>query len=235
MTTQTLLPRRIAGVRPALAGAALALLAGCANVHHVEVGAIPDDYRTRHPIIVSQAETAIDIPVTTSQDRLTLSSRSRVREFAQEFRVQKIDTMRVLVPYGSVNERAAEAVSRDVVKTLRQYHVGRGQIIISPYSAVGDTGPTPIRLAYSTLVAKTGPCGRWPEDLADTSENKNYFNFGCASQQNLAAQIADPRDLLAPRGIDPSDPERRTTVIDKYRNGENTSAAEQDALSNYDW
>nr|WP_245198613.1 CpaD family pilus assembly protein [Jiella mangrovi] len=213
----------------------MALLSACGNVHNVEVGAIPDDYRTRHPIVVSQAETAIDIPVSSSESKLTLSSRSRVEEFARHFNADKIDTMRVLVPYGSANERAAEQVSRDVVKVLRKNHVGGRQIMVMPYSAVGDTGPTPIRLAYSTLVAKTGPCGRWPADLGDTSENKNYFNFGCASQQNLAAQIADPRDLLGPRGMDPADAQRRTTVIDKYRNGEVTSADAMDAESDYDW
>lgn len=222
-------------VRLGLAMAAAALLAGCANVHNVEVGAVPDDYRTRHPIVVSQAETAIDLPVSSSESRLTLSSRSRVEAFARRFRADKIDTMRVLVPYGSANEHAAERVSQDVVRVLRKHHVGGRQIIVSPYSAVGDTGPTPIRLAFSTLVAKTGPCGRWPGDLGDTSENKNYFNFGCASQQNLAAQIADPRDLLGPRGMDPSDAQRRTNVIDKYRNGEVTSAETTATEIEYNW
>ncbi|TFF25713.1 pilus assembly protein CpaD [Jiella endophytica] len=213
----------------------LTLVAGCANVHHVEVGAIPDDYRTRHPIVVADAETAIDIPVSASEDRLTISSRSRVEEFATHFNADRVDTMRVLVPYGSANERAADQVSRDIVRTLKKHRVSGKQIMVMPYSAVGDTGPTPIRLAYSTLVAKTGPCGRWPEDLGDTSENRNYYNFGCASQQNLAAQIADPRDLLGPRGMDPSDAQRRTTVIDKYRNGEVTSADPVDAETDYDW
>ena len=227
--------RRPALTRHALTLAALTLFAGCANVHHVEVGAIPDDYRTRHPIVVSEAETAIDVPVTSSEARLALSSRSRVEEFARHFRADRVDTMRVLVPYGSANERAAERVSREVVKVLKRNSVSHQQIVVMPYSAVGDTGPTPIRLAYSTLVAKTGPCGRWPEDLSETSENKNYYNFGCASQQNLAAQIADPRDLLGPRGMDPADAQRRTAVIDKYRNGEVTSADPMDTESDYDW
>lgn len=214
---------------------ALTLLGGCANVHNVEVGAVPDDYRTRHPIVVTQAETAIDIPVSSSETKLTLSSRGRVEEFATRFRYDKVDSIRVLVPYGSTNERAAEMVSRDVVKVLQKHRIGRSQILIAPYSAVGDTGPTPVRLAYSTLVAQTGPCGRWPEDLGETTENKNYYNFGCASQQNIAAQIADPRDLLGPRGMDPSDAQRRTMVIDKYRNGERTAAEAMEAESDYDW
>ncbi|NDW04748.1 pilus assembly protein CpaD [Jiella sp. 40Bstr34] len=218
-----------------LALAALTLFAGCANVHHVEVGAVPDDYRTRHPIVVTQAETAIDIPVSSSESKLTLSSRGRVEEFASRFRSDKVDSIRVLVPYGSTNERAAEMVSRDVVRVLQQHRIGRSQILVAPYSAVGDTGPTPVRLAYSTLVAQTGPCGRWPEDLSETSENKNYYNFGCASQQNLAAQIADPRDLLGPRGMDPSDAQRRTTVIDNYRNGKATASEAMKAESDYEW
>nr|WP_304363816.1 CpaD family pilus assembly lipoprotein [Jiella sp. LLJ827] len=213
----------------------MALVAGCGNVHHVEVGSIPDDYRTRHPIVVTQAETAIDIPVASSEARLTMSSRSRVEEFADRFRNDRIDTIRVMVPYGSANEAAAERVSHDVIKTLQKRKVARHQIMVQPYSAVGDEGATPIRLAYSTLVAKTGPCGRWPEDLSETSENKNYFNFGCASQQNLAAQIADPRDLLGPRGMDPSDAARRTEVIGNYRDGEDTTSDAMDAESDYEW
>ncbi|MCE7030323.1 CpaD family pilus assembly protein [Jiella avicenniae] len=225
----------MASSRRGLALAALTLFAGCANVHHVEVGAVPDDYRTRHPIVVTQAETAIDIPVSSSESKLTLSSRSRVEEFAMRFRADKVDSIRVLVPFGSTNEHAAEQVSRDVVRVLQKHRIGRSQILVAPYSAVGDTGPTPVRLAYSTLVAQTGPCGRWPEDLSETSENKNYYNFGCASQQNLAAQIADPRDLLGPRGMDPSDAQRRTNVIEKYRKGELTAAEPMEAESDYDW
>ena len=39
------------------------LLAGCANTHHVTVGATPDDYRTNHPITIQEREKTADIPV----------------------------------------------------------------------------------------------------------------------------------------------------------------------------
>ena len=51
--------------------------------------------------------------------------------------------------------------------------------------------------------------------------NLNYANFGCAQQRNLAAQIANPADLIGPRTMTPSDPERRAVVIGRYENGEN--------------
>ncbi|MDE1996302.1 MAG: pilus assembly protein CpaD, partial [Rhizobiaceae bacterium] len=43
--------------------------------------------------------------------------------------------------------------------------------------------------------------------------------FGCASQNNLAAQVANPTDLIAPRAMSPIDADQRSKVIDNYRNG----------------
>ena len=66
--------------------------------------------------------------------------------------------------------------------------------------------------------AQTDKCGRWPEDiLQNSAENKHYANFGCSYQNNLAAQIANPADLLGPRKQSPIDAERRSNVIDEYR------------------
>lgn len=207
---------------------------GCANVHNIEVGSIPDDYRTRHPIVVSENLVAIDLPIVASDAKLAFADQGRVEDFADRFKASGADSIQVQLPAGSTNEFAANRVSGSIVETLRKRGVGRNHIFVQPYSATGAVGPVPIRLSYAALVAKTGPCGRWPEDLTETSENKNYFNFGCASQQNLAAQIADPRDLLSPRGVDAIDAQRRTTVIDNYRRGEATeSAGVQSDISSY--
>ncbi|MEN3792899.1 CpaD family pilus assembly protein [Fulvimarina sp. MAC3] len=215
-------------------GIALALSA-CGNVHHIEVGSIPDDYRTRHPIVVSEADEALDIPVVSSDRELAISDSGRVQDFASRFRRSGADTMTVLVPYGSRNAAAATSIAHAVTRTLVKAGVSRGRIVLQSYSAHDALRPTPVRLVYSTLVAQTGPCGRWPEDLGDTHENKNYANFGCATQQNLAAQIADPRDLLSPRGMGPVDGERRDRVIENYRKGERFTSAQPEMESDYQW
>ena len=212
-----------------------ALLAGCADRHDIEVGAIPDDYRTRHPIVVSEADEALDIPIVSSDSRLTNASRDRITFFATKFLASRSAAIRVLLPSGSANEAAAELVSSDVIRALKRQGVGRGRILVQPYRAGGLSGPAPIRLSYATLTARTDPCGRWPEDLGDTSENKEYANFGCASQQNLAAQVADPRDLLGPRGVGEIDAERRTTMLEDYRNGAATASEAPATESDYDW
>ncbi|MCW4115969.1 CpaD family pilus assembly protein [Aurantimonas sp. MSK8Z-1] len=227
-------PRRLRRL-PAGAVLAAALLAGCADRHSVDVGAVPDDYRTRHPIVVSEAETAIELPVVSSEHRLPESARARVEEFAGRFKTAGASVIRVMLPSGSLNEAAAGIASKEVVTILRRQGIAHDRILLQPYEAGGLSGPAPIRLSFNALAARTAPCGRWPEDLGDTSENKNYFNFGCASQQNLAAQIVDPRDLLGPRASTGIDAERRTNMLDKYRTGAATASAKPPTDLDYDW
>jgi pilus assembly protein CpaD len=50
------------------------------------------------------------------------------------------------------------------------------------------------------------------------ADNKHYADFGCSYQNNLAAQVANPADLLGPRKQTPVDAEERSNVIDKYQN-----------------
>jgi pilus assembly protein CpaD len=68
-------------------------------------------------------------------------------------------------------------------------------------------------------------CNQTWENLAATAGNGPYKNFGCAVTANLAAQIADPRDLKRPAAATPAEAGRRATVMDKYRQGQVTSSA----------
>jgi pilus assembly protein CpaD len=78
------------------------------------------------------------------------------------------------------------------------------------------------------MAAEAGPCGMWPADIGPSNkgyrENKPYWNLGCASQRNLAAMVANPADLVQPRGEGPVYQMRRTMVVDSYRKGEQTSS-----------
>jgi pilus assembly protein CpaD len=60
--------------------------------------------------------------------------------------------------------------------------------------------------------------------MAEDPRNLPYPNFGCAQQHNLAAQVANPADLLGPRTVEPADGERRAVVFDKFRQGRPTPA-----------
>jgi pilus assembly protein CpaD len=76
-----------------------------------------------------------------------------------------------------------------------------------------------VRIAYNRIVAHTEPCGNWADQLSENSQNRHYGSFGCATQQNFAAMLDNPLDLLYPRGLSPADAARRAQVLDKYRQG----------------
>jgi type IV pilus biogenesis protein CpaD/CtpE len=87
--------------------------------------------------------------------------------------------------------------------------------------------PSDYRARHPIIVSGRGAyvphkCGQWPEDLGAASVsntlNEQYWNYGCSTQHNLAAMVANPNDLLAQRqGSGSPDATRRAIVLDKYR------------------
>jgi pilus assembly protein CpaD len=102
--------------------------------------------------------------------------------------------------------------------------VPASEIQLVGYEAAG-VGDAPIRISFMSYTASGPQCGRAWEDIAKTYSNESYRQFGCAVTANMAAQIADPEDLLHPRALAPSDAVRRENVLDKYRSGTVTATA----------
>jgi pilus assembly protein CpaD len=195
-----------------------ATLAGCAKRDGMSTGALPDDYRTRHPIVIAEAEHAIDVPIASSDRHLTMGARDVIRGFAYSYRDSATGTVQILVPTGSVNAHAASALRKEIRGVLVGAGIPAVRLSEASYQATGAGDAAPIRLSYTAITAKTAPCGNWPKDLvANTIENKNSENFGCASQANLAAQVSNPMDLLGPRAMSPIDAVQRGQVISDYR------------------
>lgn len=211
-----------------VAALAAGLLQGCAR-DPMTTNAIPDDYRTRHPITLSEAEHSLDIPVSASDGRLTTAMADNVRGFAQNYTSMSTGIVNIQIPSGSANSAAASRMAKQIRSTLSGAGVASGKIMETRYAASPNGDASPIRLSYVAVTAMTGQCGQWPEDLSDnTFANKNWYNFGCASQSNLAAQIANPMDLVGPRGMSPIDAERRAVVIDTYRGKTSSSSTTTD-------
>ena len=118
---------------------------------------------------------------------------------------------------GSANQAAARRAAAGLAEVAREAGVPRGHLAILSYQAGAPDSQPPIRVSYSKVVASAGPCGRWPEDLTVNAENKHYADFGCSYQNNLAAQVANPNDLIGPRKQSDIDAENRGAVIDLYR------------------
>ena len=215
--------KRISGRNWMLAGllaAGAVAMTGCAsyNQDQMTVSSVPDDYRTRHPIIVSENETARDIVIPRNLKSLSLRDRDIVKGMGDDFRRSGAKSIVILIPSGSPNEHAARRAASQAVEELKLQGIGSHQIAINHYSATGHGESATLRIVYSDLVAGVASqCGQWSEDIIATGQNRNYHNFGCATQNNLAQMVANPADLLGPRAMSEVDSTKRTQVIEDWR------------------
>jgi len=195
-------------------------LTSCARPDRVTTSSVSsNDYRTAHPITLAEVQHALDVPVGSGERRLTTPLRDLVRGFAQDYTAISKSTISVALPSNSANAGATRAVSADVRSVLIDAGVRSNRIVLTSYDPVATDVSAPIRLTFVAVTAITGDCGQWPSDLFGPTirDNTNWENFGCATQQNLAAQIANPADLVGPRGMTPIDAQRRAEVISIYR------------------
>jgi pilus assembly protein CpaD len=216
------------------AAAAVASLSGCAafqNRHDIIVGSVPDDYRTSHPIILNEREEMLDVPVSASDRHITVAQRSSIQAFMAQNASASAGVVQILTPAGAPNSAAANRVLPDIVSALRKSGVQGGNVVTASYDASAAQSSAPVRISYRAMSAGTEPCGKWTADLGDTTQNKNYENFGCASQNNFAAMIANPADLIGPRLPDTIDPVRRGLAISRYQKSTGTWSAN----TSYDW
>lgn len=101
------------------------------------------------------------------------------------------------------------------------------QVQVANYEPGARIRP-PIVVGFTRYEAQGPRCGRNWSNFTATSANGVTANFGCANTANVAAMIANPADLLRPRTMDPSDADRRDTVLGKYRQGQITSTAKDE-------
>lgn len=208
--------------------ALLLLLSGCSTTapHHTAVGTVPDDYRIAHPIMIDERLETMDVPVGIDAG-LSRAMRGNVAGFGQRFRASRGEAMVIVLPDGSPNETNAERVGHQVHDILVAAGISPAKLDFRHYRASGKESGAPIRLAYSKIAAHVEGCGKWTDRVEGAPGiNRNYGNYGCATQANLAAMVDNPLDLVYPREMAPADAGRRYTVLDAYRQGK-TFASEQ--------
>ncbi len=208
----------------ALSLALLAPLGACGYNKVYQQPIVASDYHDRHPIVLAEAPTTADVFPQPMGRRLDHESEFRIRHFIARYRRFGQGMITVLAPIGAANAAASRTGLEDVRAALAAGGVGQS-LSIATYPVADPNLAAPIRLSFTGMKAKVaGRCGEWPDDLGSGSsldgwENNSFWNFGCSSQAMLAAEIADPRDLVEPRGETPPDIEMRTRAITKVRGG----------------
>lgn len=211
-----------------LAAVVMALaLSGCAGVFNGAEQAMYSP-RVTHPITVERETTSLNIDVARGQIAMSPSDRAQVEAFAQRYRAKGHGMVTIATPSGAPNSGAAASIVSDIRIALMDAGIPKDAINYTPYEAPSAQVNAPVLVSYARYVAKASPCGDWSDSYSQMPDNTAPANFGCATQSNLAAMVADPADLLGQRPMDKADAERRSTVLDKYRKGEMTATKRED-------
>jgi pilus assembly protein CpaD len=222
------------GARGLLIAAIAAAVAGCnATTREDTTASVPSDYRARHPIALKEGRHTLALHVGPGRGGLSPAQRAEVLAFAQSWKREATGGVTIERPVGGPNERAALDTLKEVLSIVVQAGVPNHGIGIRPYQANGNRIAA-LRLNYPQVVAAAGPCGLWPDDLGPTYdpkhyENSQYYNFGCSTQRNLAAMVANPSDLKQPRAETPAYNAKRAFGAEKWRKGESPATTYPDS------
>jgi pilus assembly protein CpaD len=192
---------------------------------------VPYDYRMRHPITITEAPHTLQLIIGSNRSSLTGQQRAELLAFAQTWKAEATGGVLIDLPTGTANEHASADALPDALREIQSILAATGvppdTIMVRTYPA-SRNALAAVHVTYPKLTAQAGPCGMWPEDIGPTF-NRNYFenqpawNFGCPTQHNLAAMVANPADLVQPQAETPPYTKRRTEVMKKYSQGESTA------------
>lgn len=202
----------------------LSALGACAGVPKPDLDRAPMASPVdRHEPTAEAAVQRVEIAVAPGQMELASGDRAHLRVFANDYLRYGHGPLVLETPSGGANSDSASVLAADARRTLADAGVSYAAIAGTTRDADGEA--MPILVSFSRFEARAPDCAPlWEQDLAHQSNNQPWDSFGCATNFNLAAMVEDPADLDHPRDLAARDSGRRDTVMDAYREGDQTHA-----------
>jgi pilus assembly protein CpaD len=173
-----------------------------------------------------QVEPGLDrIALAVHDTGLSAPQRAALVDLAARFSASGADHIRVEAPSG--DDPVSGEAAWGARTALEQAGVPGSRIQVAAYIAPDPRAP--VLAGFETITARVPSCAGQHGDMGGRLSNESSIGLGCAITANMAAQIADPRDIVAPRAMTPSDSARAAVIFDNYRGGQPTSAP-QDTL-----
>jgi pilus assembly protein CpaD len=202
-----------------LSVAATVGMAGCAGLPAEGVAPTPLTPTSRFAL---QVEAGVErVALAVHETGVSANQRDALNDIAWRFAAENAPTLRIEAPSGG--DPVSSEMAWRIKGALEEAGVPPHRLQLLGYSAPDPRAP--VLVGYDTVRAVVPTCGTTWTSLTRTGANAGQGNFGCAVNANLAAQIANPRDIVTPRTMMPADAGRRAVVLDAYRRGQQTSAA----------
>lgn len=171
-----------------------------------------------HPISVDAQ--VVTMTIADGSELSSLDS-ARIRAFADAYMQDGHGALSITTPSGENSAAVRDA--------LFNAGVPASSMADAAYRG-GDGAAGDIILSYSRYVATPSACGIWDGERDRNYRNMRTPNFGCSSQNNLAAMIGDPHDLVEPAAMTAPDSATRIRGVTKFRKGEDTTSNSNSGL-----
>jgi pilus assembly protein CpaD len=204
----------------AVALASILIAGSCAAGGNGE-SSIAEDAAVNHPILVEPGYRELKVQFAGGTDGMNTDDAVKFDAFLADYRAHGNGSLGISVAQGPASRATINYFGERAAAT----GISRDRILVSTHDAAN--GDQRVDVSYIAYSARTEPCGDWSENLAYSADNLTPKNFGCAVQQNIAAMVADPRDLLGPQPAGPVDTARRATVMEHYEKGEVSQAVKK--------
>lgn len=211
-------------VKRALASAVFVLAAGLAVSGCASMSGNVDAPITPLSRYSLQVEPGLDrIALAVHEQGLSSNQHAALRSLAARYSASGAGHVRIESPAG--DDPAAVGQAYAVRAYLQASGVPEDRIQMAAYAAPDPRAP--VLAGFETLRASVPDCAAEVRNMAGRSSNQSSGGFGCAITANMAAQIADPRDILGARPMTPADSGRAAVVFDNYRRGQISSTPQE--------
>ncbi len=215
-------------VKRALASAVFVLAAGLAASGCASISGDADAPMTPLSRYSLQVEPGLDrIALAVHDQGLSSNQHAALRGLAARYGASGAGHVRIESPAG--DDPAAVQQAYAVRTFLQAAGVPEDRIQMAAYAAPDPRAP--VLAGFEILRASIPDCAAEARNMGTRLSNQSSGGFGCAITANMAAQIADPRDILGARPMTPADSGRAAVVFDNYRRGR-VSSTPQEPLVN---
>jgi pilus assembly protein CpaD len=171
-----------------------------------------------------QVEPGVDrIALAVHDTGLSDTQRAALRQLTERYATAGGGWLRVEAPAGDDPVAGQQAYA--VRAALAEAGVPAENIVIAAYNAPDPRAP--VLAGFETVQAVVTDCSNERRAMRSRYSNQSSLGLGCAVTSNMAAQIANPRDIMGARDMIPADSGRAAVVFAKYRNGETTSTPQE--------
>ena len=171
-----------------------------------------------------------EIRLAVHAEGLSANQREALGAFLADWRATGGGPITLRAPLGGADPAAVGRATEGVRLQLSGGGVPAAEITLASYDAGGDP-LAPLVVGRERYRVNVPRCGQEWTNIALSANNEAQANFGCATTANMAAQIANPSDLLGPAPVTPADAQRRGVVLGKYRLGESTASEKDESAT----